>query len=467
MLTDKDWDEMPTVDGLDEIDDILDQAEVSDLIADGEKLSMPETREVPCQFITGPAGTGKTTLVMERTRQDPRYGTVCATTGVAAVNLGSITINSLLKYFNTESLKDAYLSGTLTTALAALAHECRNLIIDEVSMMDAEQLDYIYMAATQVAERKTVKHPLGIIVVGDFCQLPPVKAKWAFEADCWPRFEANTTRLETFYRQTDPAFLKALAMARRGDPYSAAALQKAGVEFTGQRGGLDDNFQGTTILPTNVQVDRFNRLALTKVKGRDVSVRSERWGEQRSEWDHIPKVDLFKVGALIMILANDTPAFSYVNGDLGYIEDVQSPFFFVKLIRTGEVVQIGPIERFSIQREAPSGYSTPTTFEGIFNLERENKPQGLPYFSLGMKRWVTGGVKYYPIRLGYAITVHKSQGLTLDRVQIDVRNYFFGQPNMAYVALSRARTPQGLRIVGALDRLASRIQVAPEVTRWL
>ncbi len=448
------------------ITDSLDR--IDDLISEGETLSMPLEREVPCQFITGPAGTGKSFRVMEQVRQDPKFGVVCATTGVAAVNLGSITINSLLKYFNTDSLRDAYINGNLSHALADIVRGGHhNLIIDEISTMDAEQLDIIYLSAQQVATYKSLKHPLGIIAVGDFLQLSPIKARWAFEADCWPKFEANTTRLTTFYRQSDPEFLKALALARRGDPYAAPALQKAGVEFSGKLGRINDDFPGTTILPLNKQVDRHNALALQRVKGKSLVIRSVRWGEQRSEWDNIPKESALKVGALVMILANDAPAFTYANGDLGHIEGIEEGRFLIKLIRTGQVVRVGPIERFSLQREAPEGYSTPVSWEEAFNLETENKPAGLPYFSMAMRHWVMGGVKYCPIRLGYAITVHRSQGLTLDRVQIDVRNFFFAQPGMAYVALSRARTPQGLRIVGSPDQLAQRINVAPEVLRWL
>ncbi len=442
--------------------------EIDDLISEGEGLSMPLEREIPVQFITGPAGTGKTTMVMDLARQDPHYGVVSATTGVAAVNLGSITINSLLKYFDTASLQDAYINGALTRALADIVRDGhRNLIIDEVSMMDAEQLDIIYLAALQVAEYKSLKHPLGLIVVGDFCQLSPIKARWAFEADCWPRFEANTLRLDTFYRQTDPEFLKALTLARRGDPYAVPALQRVGVEFTGQFGKLIEDFPGTTILPQNKMVDRYNGLALSRVAGKPIRVRSERWGEQRSEWDLIPEQTDLKIGALVMVLANDTPAFTYANGDLGYIEGIELGQFLIKLIRTGQVVRVGLAERLALQREAPPGYSTPTSYLEAQEAEQDAKLVGEPYYAWGLRKWVMGGVKYYPLRLGYAITVHKSQGLTLDRVQIDIRGFFFGQPNMAYVALSRARTPGGLRIVGAPDLLARRINVAPEVLRWL
>jgi len=459
---------MGIIDDLNNIDDILDQSAIDD----GE-IELPDDRPVPVKFITGSAGTGKSFQMAERVRQDPKYGVLTATTGVAAVNLGSITINSLLKYYDTESLQDKYMSsGGLARALADLVREgYHNLIIDEVSMMDANQLDLIYLSAKDVASYRTLKRPLGLILLGDFCQLPPVNAKWVFEADCWPEFEHNTERLEKVWRQTDPQFLSALTLARRGDPYAAVALKKASVEFSNR---LDSDFAGTTIVPKNADIERYNYVALTKVKGRDLVIKSHRWGMQRPEWvwdrvrgTGIPNAARLRVNALVMILANDAPAFTYANGDLGYIVDYKDGMFLIKLLRTGNVVQVGIIERLYTQKEAPPEMSTPGDWLEAAELEATNRPLDLPYYLPSLGRWVVGAIRYYPLRLGYAITVHKSQGLTLDRVQIDARGHFFGQPNMAYVGLSRARTPEGLRIVGGPDLLARRINVAPEVVRWL
>lgn len=143
---------------------------------------------VRCGFITGAAGTGKTYLVRERIAANPSEGVLSATTGIAAVNLNTVTINSLLRYFDTDSLTNAFISGRLTRRLAQLAKSVSNLYVDEVSMMAAEQLDIIYQA-TQAANRqkgvqKVNPEGLGIVLTGDFAQLPPIKARWAFEAEC-------------------------------------------------------------------------------------------------------------------------------------------------------------------------------------------------------------------------------------------------------------------------------------------
>ena len=90
-----------------------------------------------------------------------------------------------------------------------------------------------------------------------------------------------------------------------------------------------------------------------------------------------------------------------------------------------------------------------------------------PKWDIRSRKWIVGGITYFPLRLAYATTVHKSQGLSLDNVQIDAYNHFLGSPAMAYVALSRARTPEGLRIVGDPDTFARKVKCHPEVLRWL
>jgi ATP-dependent exoDNAse (exonuclease V) alpha subunit len=85
----------------------------------------------------------------------------------------------------------------------------------------------------------------------------------------------------------------------------------------------------------------------------------------------------------------------------------------------------------------------------------------------GQRGWVTGQVEYYPLRLAYASTIHKSQGLSLDRIQVDIRDAFFGHPSMAYVALSRCRTLDGLRIVGQRERFVKHCNSDARVARWL
>lgn len=604
--------------------------------------------EIPCEFLCGIAGTGKTYTLRKRIEDNPGYGYLCATTGISAINLNTITINSLLRYFNTDSLQASFESGFLHKTLRDLAQRKRNLVVDEVSMMSADQLDIIYQAVSDVNEYRTVDKPFGIVLCADFAQLPPINEPWAFTADCWPNFERNTTKLTKNWRQGDGRFLDALNALRRGDGGAGVGiLQSLGVEFaeTGDR-----DFDGTTIRATNEAVDRFNFLVHRKLKGDMISVRSRRWGtnpngKTPSEWRQIPEKLELKIGAYVMILANsgtfpidvlycrscgarlgtheeslqilqekvhgsvdnkrrlqrekgqnpesspvlhgelfvemgaktvssvvqgndqtesgerpeenredaqshrrvhsDIPAqpsksdekrtpdgaqsnhgeslgplpekgrnrtsqernsggqppqkpsssylgntprqrsvsvlskglrnpvvtcpqcnshktptvkeessFTHGNGDCGHILDYDDldETFTVELVRNKQTVQIGMIDRKITSRDAP-----PTGF-----LSFGKKP-----FKGDKGIWVYGAISYFPLRLAYACTVHKTQGLSLDRIQVNSTEGFFGQPSMAYVALSRARSVDGVRIVGKPEHFAKKVTVSPEVLRWL
>jgi ATP-dependent DNA helicase PIF1 len=447
-------------------DDLASEAALSD-----ERVEATD-RPVPCEFICGKAGVGKTYGVMRAVAADRTYGILTATTGIAAVNLSSaITIHSTLGYSDTASLQDIYLSGRLTRKLHELALAYRRLIVDEGSMIDAQQLDLWYRGVEDANRYRDVAEPLGITIVGDFGQLPPVRARWAFDADCWPSFAAATTRLEKVWRQDTGPFLDALNLARAGLGREAAeTLAVAGATF---HTAAATEFDGTTILPKNEMVSRYNAMALDRVRDRAFSVTSQRWGLQRKEWGlnlrthewGIPQTVPLKVGAYVMILANARD-FSVVNGDCGHILDADDSGIDVHLIRGDKIVRIEKIVRGVELRDRPEDWPTDAPRisrnddDGTAYLPR-------PHFRGGVRRYVLGQIEYLPVRLAYASTVHKSQGLTLDRVQVDYRDWFFGKPAMLYVALSRCRTLEGLRLVGMREKFAKQCAVDPRVKSWL
>jgi hypothetical protein len=429
---------------------------------DGDEIDLQfNAQPVRCAFLTGAAGTGKTYQVRERIAADQREGQLCATTGIAGVNLGTVTINSLLRYFDTESLINAYVSGRLVSRLARLGARVRNLYVDEVSMMPAEQLDTLYQATQEANCRKMVTKTnpdgLGLVLVGDLCQLPPIKARWIFESECWERFDEGTTRLEKNWRQADEEFLDAINHLRAGrGEEGASTLRRTATEFTA---ALDLHFPGTTIMAKNEEVDRFNWQALQRVRGEKFTINSKRWHVSRGpgEWKNIPERLELKIGAYVMILANDTREFTYANGDCGLVVGRDSTSVQVRLARNDDVVEIGSIERKAHSPDSNDfGGDLPKT-----------ATWGSPWFDEQAEKYCIGSVRYLPLRLAWASTVHKSQGLTLDRVQLDLRNHFFSQPAMAYVAVSRCRTPEGLRVVGDEKLLASRCRIDPRVERWV
>jgi ATP-dependent DNA helicase PIF1 len=443
---------------------------------------------VSCAFNTGAAGTGKTYNEKKRIQENPTYGILCATTGIAAINLGATTLNSVLKFFDTDSLRDRFNRGGLTSTLHRIGRKVKKLVIDEVSMMDARQLDYIYQAMFQVNEFQDMANaPMGIVLTGDFAQLPPIKAPWAFEADCWEHFERNTNTLTKVWRQDNPEFLEAVNAARSGRGTKCAEILKAiGVKFIPQQ---EARFKGTTIMSKNDQVDNFNFSALMDVPGDAFGLKTMTWGEQAGEWKNIPETLKLKENAYVMILSNDVSgSFLYANGDCGTIQqkDIDGTIW-VKLARNEQVVPIRPIIRYRAMRGDDAEKSLIKTFGGVAKDYEYDKMEhvwcdgdcgldmpgkrdgqwGKPSYNCPSGSFNVGAIKYYPLRLAYATTVHKSQGLTLDKCQIDCRDHFFGNPGMAYVALSRCRTPEGLVVVGTPEKLAERVKIEPKVKRWL
>jgi ATP-dependent exoDNAse (exonuclease V) alpha subunit len=446
-----------------------------------------EVREPYCEFLTGSSGSGKTFEIKRRVELDHSYGTVGSTTGVSAVNLNTRTIHSILGYFNTASLEDNFRMGYLQARLRKLAMEdgYRNIVIDEVSMLPSAQLTVIYEAVKEVNAYKTMQaegRQLGIVLTGDFMQLPAVSedgsktCDYAFLSQYWPSFQANTTRLTKIWRQDNLEFVNALNLLRAGKGAEAADLLRTMTRF---QPNVDPRFDGTTILSTNKEVERANTLRLIQVKGRPVVVSSRRWGKPSGEWKLIPDQLQLKIGALVMILANArsgaTGQFEYVNGDLGHIvdftgDDVNRQTFQVKLLRNERIVNIGKIHRTTTTKDEPEEVRLgKIRVEDIPTCAPPVEPPPFGQISLELERgtYHVGGIEYFPLRIGFAATVFKVQGLTLDKVQIDYRGAWFGHPGSLYVALSRCKTPEGLRLVGLPDVFVKRCKTDPQVLPWL
>lgn len=408
-------------------------------------------------FLTGPAGTGKTTIVRGWCEADPHIR-LCATTGIAAVNLGdAVTINSQLGFFNTEGLEDSYVQGWLQTRLRRnrMAGLTR-YVIDEVSMMEARQITILLRACEELNAEAAVlmgdEPVVGMSFVGDFLQLPPVKGDFAFQAAEWQQLvQPYVTTLTKVHRQTDTAFLDALHALRASDVDRV-------LEILAPRcvRNIDLDYDGATLYSKNEHVDRFNSLRHARLTTKPVNFRTLRSLVQRedvhepNDWKNIPDVVTIKPGALVMILANKTVdgAIVYANGDQGILQGIigqtgagQSPTAVVKLKRTGEEVNV----TYHVRQ-----FLRPTGKKGKRSEAYE----------------VLGEIKYMPLRLSYATTVHKSQGLTLDRVQIDIADPFWAAPAMLYVGASRARSLEGLQIVGRPDMLKLRCEVDPRVGAW-
>lgn len=408
-------------------------------------------------FLTGEGGSGKTFLVRKRAAENPRYIELCSTTGIAAVNLGGRTVHSTLKFFNEKSLRKNWESGQLQTQLRKVRQNKDNLGIEECSMLSKGMFDLILAGIDEINNDRSGKQ-LGLHLIGDFAQLPPVpeekglKAEFCFQSDQWSRFSVE--KLTKIWRQDNPDFIQAIRYARYGDGNSCvAALLDAGVRFEDK---IDNWFNGTTLIPKNDEVDFYNTKRLNQLNSPMLRTVRKYEGTPLKEWDKMIPMELrLKKEACVMILSNDIPDFNYVNGDIGWIKDYdeKTDRFKIELKRTGSIVSIARTKRLNLTEYAPN----PEYFKAGFS----------PYVDRLTGDWVIGTVSYHPIKLAYASTIHKSQGLSLDLVQIDTNAWFFSHPGMAYVSLSRCRTPEGLVIVGKPQDVAAKIKSAPEVRKWI
>lgn len=404
-------------------------------------------------FLTGLAGTGKTTLINEINRLHPNLFEICATTGIAAVNCNSKTVHSTLKFYDTKSLENAWREQLLHMNLRLVRSRRSNLLIDEASMLGAEQLDLIMNAVDDINQDDTGKE-LGLWLSGDLCQLPPVKMKYVFKSDYWDRFANNTVKLTKVWRQDNLEFMKGINLVRANKGQEAMKVFKeCGVNFIDK---VNDNFEGTTLIPNNNDVDSYNEKRLRDISGALIRSQSKIRGKELREWEKLVPAELrLKVGAYVMILSNDTPEFTFVNGDCGLIEDYNEDgdYFVVKLKRNSKLVNIKRIKRQNFSDKEPDKNLFTKSFT--------------PYQDFKTGDWVIGEISYHPLRLAYASTIHKSQGLSLDMVQINTNPPFFGYDSMGYVSISRARNPEGLFLVGKPEFIGRKITMNKEVMKYV
>jgi len=398
-------------------------------------------------FLTGAAGTGKTFTIKKQIQRDPMYAIITATTGIAAVNTGGITLNSLLGFYNYEDLYYKYKDKQITERLRKIKDRgYLGVVIDEASMLGNNTLDILYNCFEEVNYHSAYEFHLTL--VGDLLQLPPIKEDCIIKAQSWKYFKFKL--LTDVKRQADVDFITCLNQIRLGNSEPAAEYLNSQNVFCNY---IDKNFLGTTLFSTNKEVDAYNKFRLDLLNTKEQVYTSKIEGLASPDWKNIPQTITLKEGALVMLLANSyeqhdytdcegesnyflNSSIRYANGDLGICKHISQTGVIVELLRNKQQVLVQPIVR-----------------------KYEN-------FSNSKKR-VLGRITYLPVKLAYGSTLHKSQGLTLDRVQIDINSSFLSKIQGAlYVALSRARTVDGLRIVGSPEQFKRRCVVNKDLVNF-
>ncbi|MET0467893.1 MAG: AAA family ATPase [Aeromicrobium sp.] len=382
-------------------------------------------------FLTGKAGTGKSTLIRHFMEQTDRRVVVAAPTGIAALNVGGHTIHRLFGFGTTTSVEDIRSGDHRAGRFARTLKSLQTLIIDEASMVRADLFDMVAAALEQYGPHPD--QPFGgvqVVLVGDLLQLPPVvpdaldhyfttryETPYFFSADAFDADAFPTVALTTAFRQLGDDRLTSLLNAVR----EGVLLDHARAELNGR---VDADFEPPedelwlTLAPSNTIVSARNRQRLERLPGeefRSVAVES---GDLSLFDPPTDRVLTFKVGAQVMMLTND-PADRWVNGTLGRIVEVR---------RDGDaletVVEFADGSRAEVDR---FGWEVlrPVVADGRLTNE------------------TVGVFTQLPFKLAWAITIHKSQGQTLDRLVVDLSGGVFATGQL-YVALSRATSLDGL-----------------------
>lgn len=385
-------------------------------------------------FLTGPPGAGKTYVLNEFIRRSERRGkriAVTASTGIAATHIGGATIHSwsglgirdALTPYDREWLK-------ANDRLRKRYNGTDILVIDEVSMLHGKRLDMVNEVCKLLRENDEPFGGLQVILVGDLFQLPPVNresdvADFVHTSAAWESLAPKVCYLSEQHRQAGDRLLDVLEAMRRGEIeewHTDALMERMGVKPT-------DGNPVTRLYTHNIDVDSINQRQLSALPGESIRFEMKKEGnatkvEQLVRSVLAPEVLDLKTGAEVMFVANNFNE-GYVNGSrgkiIGFDEDTGMPE--VRLLSSGRTIDVE--------------YQSWTLMED------------------GRKR---AEVLQLPLRLAWAITIHKSQGMSLDAAEIDLSKSF--TPGMGYVALSRVRSLDGVFLSG-MNAMAMRLH--PEI----
>lgn len=393
-------------------------------------------------FVTGRAGTGKSTLLNHLAANTSKQIVICAPTGVAALNVGGQTVHSLFR-LPIGVVADHEI--VQTAELRKLLNTIETVVIDEVSMVNADLLDAIDRSLRQARQKPfTAFGGVQLVLFGDPYQLAPVpgdtderayfadqyRSMWFFDARVWAETELRIYELNAIHRQHEAEFKFMLNAVRHGGVTAEIANR---LNTTGARPAPSDGV--ITLATRNDRVNAINAQALARLAGRMRTAKAEVTGDFGGRSYPAEEALQLKVGAQVMFLRNDAEQ-RWVNGSVGIVKSIGTSVF-VEL--DGEEHEVQP----TIWEKFRYSYS-PTTKE--------------------LKRDIVAEFQQFPLRLAWAVTIHKSQGKTYDRAIVDLGNRSFA-PGQTYVALSRISALSGLYL--SRDLRPSDIIVDDDVRRFM
>ncbi|RZJ71930.1 helix-turn-helix domain-containing protein [Flavobacterium sp.] len=403
-------------------------------------------------FLTGKAGTGKTTLLREIIKTTHKNTVVVAPTGIAALNAGGVTIHSMfqlpfggfipdftaptfsdsVKFETRESLRRHF---KMSAIKRSVIRNMELLVIDEVSMLRADLIDAVDFMMQTVRKKSAPFGGVQVLFIGDLLQLPPVikneewdtlknyyRGKFFFHSHVVQRNPPLYIELTKIYRQTDDAFINILNNLRNN------IVSREDIAVLNSHVQPDFNLREhpgfITLTTHNYKADAINSAALEVLDKQTFEYKSEITDDFPERIFPIEETLRLKVGAQVMFVKNDLSNEKlYYNGKTATVVSLSDQEILVNFPEENKTI---PVERYEWQ-----------------NIRYVVNPSNKE-----ITEEVLGTFVQYPIKLAWAITVHKSQGLTFDKAALDVSDIF--QPGQAYVAFSRLRSLNGLILLSAL-----------------
>lgn len=382
-------------------------------------------------FLTGKAGTGKTTFLKRVVEESKKRVVVVAPTGIAAINAGGVTIHSFFQL-----PLHPFIPGMKIESKFAFSKEKRSiiktidiLIIDEISMVRSDLLDAIDSVLRRFRNRHKPFGGVQLLMIGDLQQLSPVvtdedvqflsqyyPSPYFFGSHALARTDYVTIELKEVYRQQDAVFISMLNAVRGGRP-SIEVIRALNSRYC--PGFVPPPDEGYIRLTTHNHIaDEYNSRQLSLIDDQAHSFEAEVSGNfPESSYPVDFRLEL-KAGAQVMFVKNDPSSDKrYYNGKIGIVTDFYEEYIMVQCPGEDEKIAVEP-------------------------LEWENSRYVINEQTQEMESEVIGIFRQYPLRLAWAITIHKSQGLTFDKAIIDAASAFAS--GQVYVALSRCRTLEGM-----------------------
>lgn len=383
------------------------------------------------QIIIGAAGTGKSYQCNKQIETNPYFCYRTSTTGVSALNMigdniiegndmksgGGRTINSALGFSDTKDIILQYQKGApkIKRNLRLISEFYERIAIDEVFMLNSFVLDVIYKCIEE--HNKNINYnPIYLYLMGDIGQLKPVEGAPIFKAECWNKIHKEY--LNKVYRQKNYEFIKVLNNVRKGNIKEDEEWIKENINFSDQ---IDKNFDGITVMTTNKAVDSYNIGKLMNLKNPIKQYHPTKSGNPGSLWNNLRSPIILCLGARVMITCNNLTK-NYANGSLGVITKLEEDKVTVRLDRNKEEVVIKYVTNNNVS----------------------------------LKGEIVGSISYLPIKLAWATTLYKLQGLTVNgKLQAVVKGDKFLKTlhGGLYTLLSRMVNPEDLTIVGEYQDL--------------